>query len=196
MRPNPMLESRHAGIRCREQVGLTRNDDRREPGKVSFPRLHGEICGLLCAGWTPVEDGPRASRFPLPEEWGERELDFWLGQGPGLSRQLAGGQLDFALGLPDDEEAIGPRVEALAAWLSGFLSALGEAGPGFPRTDEGREVLRDLVEISRVEPPAVSSESDEADFLEVAEYVRMAIQFLYDERQGLPAPPDARGAPA
>ncbi len=112
-----------------------------------------------------------------------------------LAEQLAHGQLDFNLGLPDDEATLGSRIGALACWLGGFLSALGEAGAGFPKTREGHEVLRDLVEISRVEPPPEPAESDEQDFLEVTEYVRMAVQFLYDERWGSNAPPMTEEAP-
>ena len=170
----------------------------RESGQIPMHQLQGEVCGLLCAGWTPEENDPHASggsRSLASLEWGNSEWDFWRAQGPLWAQQLARGQLDFDLGLPDDEEALETRVKALACWVDGFLSTLGEVGSGFPRTGEGREVLRDLAEISRVAPPSAATENDERDFLEVAEYVRMAVQFLYDERRGATASPASEESP-
>ncbi len=177
---------------------MSNSDRPRESGRIPVHQLQGEVCGFLCAGWTPEENEPhasRGSRSPTPMEWGDSEWDFWRVQGSLWAQQLARGQLDFNLGLPDDEETLETRVKALACWLGGFLSTLGEVGSGFPKTREGREVLRDLVEISRVDPPPVATENDERDFLEVAEYVRMAVQFLYDERRGATAPPVSEESP-
>jgi uncharacterized protein YgfB (UPF0149 family) len=107
---------------------------------------------------------------------------------------LSDPDLGFSLLLPFDEEALGLRVDALAQWCQGFLYGLSTQ----PAVDlnhasaELREVVKDLVEISRAgvvsaqeqeeegaEPD--EEEADETAYAELTEYVRAAAQWVFLE---------------
>ena len=104
--------------------------------------------------------------------------------------------MGFSLLLPFDEEALGIRVDALAQWCQGFLYGLATQ-PAIDlnnASDALREVVRDLVEISRAgvisaeteedEEEGAESEEEEADetaYAELTEYVRAAAQWVFLE---------------
>ena len=60
-------------------------------------------------------------------------------------------EMGFALWLPDDDEPLEERTEALARWCSGFLAGLGSAGQLDALSSEAREAIGDLQEIARAE---------------------------------------------
>lgn len=100
-----------------------------------------------------------------------------------LSRVLAARQFAFQPWLPDDGEALEARVTALAAWVRGFVSGLGEAGARLRDGDaDTREMLADLETIARgAAVTEAGSEAEEAAFAELVEYLRLAVQNLYEE---------------
>lgn len=89
----------------------------------------------------------------------------------------------FRLLLPDDEIALFERLEALSAWCQGFLSGIGSSAglQGSKVMTEEKETISDLVEISQISPDVDESEENEAYFLEVSEYVRLAVFNLFDQ---------------
>ncbi|MHB1543747.1 MAG: UPF0149 family protein [Gammaproteobacteria bacterium] len=151
-------------------------------------QLYGEVVGFVCAGHlrpdADPDDGVTAFVRAVRDHfgWGARELDFWQATQVPLDRKLAQGFIDFELGLPADEVALGTRIEALSEWLSGFLPAFGWMDPRFPLSRESHEILEDLAEIRCAETPDEPGEDHEIAFVELVEYVRAAVQFLYDER--------------
>ncbi len=155
------------------------------PGSEPSHELRGEVFGLLCAGHPSGPDAILTGTVPDDLGWGASERRFWQIMQPGLDQRLAEGSLDFELGLPSDEVALRVRVEALCGWLSGFLSSFGWMDPMHLLSPESREALEDLAKIRCAEPPAESDEVLETAFAELVEYVRAAVQFLYDERHRL-----------
>jgi uncharacterized protein len=115
----------------------------------------------------------------------------------------------FGLLLPVDDEALGFRVDALAQWCQGFLYGL-STQPAIDLTHasaELREVVKDLVEISRagVAAPGESEdeeadseeEADETAYAELTEYVRAAAQWVFLEMHPrLAGEPGAAGSSA
>jgi uncharacterized protein YgfB (UPF0149 family) len=77
------------------------------------------------------------------------------------------------------------RVQALAEWCQGFLVGFGTGVKAneLEFSDEAQEVLRDLVEISKVDPDREETpeEEDEVALNELEEYVRTAVMMLYSE---------------
>ncbi len=144
---------------------------------------HGSLCGALCA----------QSRFSL-ESWLDElvrdaaQVNAWRGVFETVyseTRQALGGEaMHFEPLLPDDDQPLSGRTLALAAWCQGFLYGLGTSGvhsvadlPG----DVG-EIVQDLTEISHAsfstdEP----TETDEQAYAELVEFVRVAVQLIYDE---------------
>jgi uncharacterized protein YgfB (UPF0149 family) len=104
---------------------------------------------------------------------------------------------DFDLMLPDDDEPLEARVEALGVWCQGFVFgiAIGGIKEDTELPADSKELIKDIIEISRAgyvvdeeAELAVSEEGDEEDevaFMEVSEYVRMGILLIYEELQPL-----------
>ncbi|MES0328506.1 MAG: UPF0149 family protein, partial [Gammaproteobacteria bacterium] len=102
--------------------------------------------------------------------------------------------------LPEDDEDLMDRTEALANWCQGFVYGLAAGGisddtklPG-----DAQEILMDFVEISRagynigdddVIEVSETTEEDELAFVEVVEYVRTGVLLINEELQTLiPSP--------
>ena len=147
----------------------------------SAAEAHGLLAGLLCmdAGvqcgvWLGRALGPQADE-PQP---GERALLVRLFDE--TRRQLVDFDFSFAPLLPDDDCLLEERAIALGEWCRGFLLGLGYSAQGAGRPGECEEILRDFVEITRLDPQA-SGEADEAAYAELAEYVRVGVQVIQSQ---------------
>lgn len=154
--------------------GLTKAESVQTPSEA-----HGTLTGLLCidndtAGGHAVED--------VDSEMLDSALD-------ALREMTLNGLFDSELSfkplLPDDEDSLDDRVQALARWCAGFLYGLSVTGQFEPKqlSDESQELVDDLTELSRAD---LTSEDDEAgtaeaDYVELVEYVRVAVQTLFLE---------------
>lgn len=157
---------------------------------------HGALCGMLCAR-------------------GSTDLSEWMGhvlgeqeQGNVFSRDLASqltelhqstlGQMNdpyggFQLLLPDDDDELDERTEALGDWCLGFVYGLAAGGISEESElpEDTMELLLDFIEISRAgndlsEPDEDSDdEEDEQAFVEIVEYVRTGVLLINEELQPL-----------
>lgn len=99
-------------------------------------------------------------------------------------RQLAERQSEFMLLLPDDDDSVQVRAEAMGQWCEGFLHGLvsethgdqlRERLAGEPLSD----IIKDMLEITR---GAAGDEADDDNaFSELVEYLRVAAQLTYEE---------------
>jgi uncharacterized protein len=90
----------------------------------------------------------------------------------------------FDLMLPDDEQSLQQRTEALGSWCQGFLAGLGLGGVGDHHkslSGDAREFLNDLQEMSRIEPDPDNDEEAERAFAELVEYLRIGVLDLREE---------------
>lgn len=149
---------------------------------------HGTLCGLLCA-----------SAGDMPGAWIHNTLadaeDYHFGgrdDARALLEALHGwtegalkaGDMSLRLMLPEDAAAIEDRAAALAAWCNGFLYGLAIRGlqPVEELPEELREILTDFSEIGRAGVAAEEVEEvGETAIAELAEYVRVAAQLVYEE---------------
>jgi yecA family protein len=163
---------------------------------------HGSLCGLLCAtesvkgsAWVnQVLAGqlglPESEHAPLQNNADGEERTLLLILYKDTAIQLDDPEYGFSLLLPDDDQTLQSRVEALSRWCQGFLLGLSLGGvqeqTGMP--GDSHEVLRDFVEISRLgQGEGGDNEEDEAAFAEIVEYVRMAVLLVYEELRPLRA---------
>jgi hypothetical protein len=154
---------------------------------MSASEVHGLATGMLCInheadsnGWLKtILDADRLIREPSIEEQQELVTVF-LGTGELLKNE----DFIFDLFLPDDGESVAVRAAALSEWCQGFLygMAFGGLSDNVEWGEDGEGVLKDLMEISRLDPGS-SEEPDEQSFLELHEYVRVAVQILMAELQ-------------
>ena len=99
-------------------------------------------------------------------------------------QQFEASDFGFELLLPDDDQMLAQRAEALGSWCSGFLSGFGLATGkrGEKLSAEAQDGLRDLAQIAQIAADSdVDSDEDEADLMEVQEYVRMAAMLMFNE---------------
>jgi yecA family protein len=102
-------------------------------------------------------------------------------------RQLAERLSEFKPLLPDDETSMSDRTAALARWCEGFLHGLvsREHGADLKERLSAQplaDIIKDVLEITRATADEdADSESEEAAFVEIVEYVRVAAQLTYEE---------------
>lgn len=159
----------------------------RQLGAAGYPaELHGHLVGRLSAGsrldhgtWLDVAreviDGRGAP--------GEADRVLLLQLYDSSLAQLAGSGFDLQLLLPDDEAPIDQRTQALGQWCEGFLGGFGLGARERALSEEADSVLADFAAISQVQSDLEESEANEVDFMEVMEYVRMAVLMLFSECQ-------------
>ncbi len=146
--------------------------------------MHGLLCGLICArggadsrDYLPlVLDGPEAATGTL--------LDHLDGLAEESRRTLQGSDFEFDLLLPDDDDPLSVRFEALISWCQGFVLALLLDHP--QRTGalaaDAREAMESLMEISAGDPVVDEDEaSGERDLSEIIEHVRVSVQLVHDD---------------
>jgi uncharacterized protein YgfB (UPF0149 family) len=158
------------------------------PGAAS--EAHGALCGIACVvGATAPGLWLQEIRRESTDERGTPDAASYsvaaeLAQG--TCRELTEGDMSLVLLLPDDEESVGVRTEALAAWCAGFMRGLGEMAGRFDVNVMGneatREILQDFSEIARagVEPDDSEPEA-EAAYMELVEFVRVSVQLVFEE---------------
>jgi hypothetical protein len=162
---------------------------------VGAAEAHGVLCGLLCARPDgPVEDWLEEIVDPPPPgdllaESGHRLLRVLGGS---TRRQLLSGDFAFGLLLPADDQPLPVRAAALRDWSAGFLYGLGRFAALDTRrlSEDGRELVGDLAEVTRLDCARIGGERDEEAYAELVEYVRMGVLLLQEDLRALPA---ARG---
>ena len=166
-----------------------------ELGGGSHPsELHGLLCGLLAGGERPgVEAWQRQVGSMLTDEpLDEVSLELFARMYEQARTQLEQGDFGIQVLLPDDDESMEQRTEALGLWCHGFLSGFGESAANKKLSEEMNGILHDFSEIAQIQE---SDDSDETErfFLEVSEYVRMALLNVFADMN---ADDEAAPAPA
>lgn len=154
-------------------------------GAVCGPaELHGMLCGVLCTG--QEQDASRwaadaYSFLDLLEDTNDNEVRsaleaFYQVTQTTLKEQTYALQLM----LPDDAVPLPDRSAALARWCQGFLYGFGSGGEGIALKlhEDAQDALRDIAAIAQLEQNQ-ASEEDEALFVDLVEYVRLAVFDIY-----------------
>lgn len=147
---------------------------------ISASEYHGHLVGRLVgghefgsgAGLRIVADLVSQSVSDIEPDrlWWEQSLEQIL-------TQLRADNYAFQLALPSDDRVLSDRLEGLADWCSGFLNGIGctmsdATAKALFKSDDG---LADLVEISNLQTTAEDTDENEALYVELVEYVRLAV---------------------
>jgi len=100
------------------------------------------------------------------------------------AQQLADINFSFQLLLPNDEISLTERSTTIRTWCQGLISGLGEGGIKFESTyaKELQEIVSDLTAIAQVDTQSIAhTEEEEASFMELSEYVRIAAITIYTD---------------
>ncbi len=156
-------------------------------GTLNSPsELHGLLCGKLAGGASLTEvnwllDAVEFLDFiAAPDE----SVRIALSKLYHSTQEQLQGAFGLKLMLPDDDSLLSERARALSEWCHGFLSGFGSVDHQGKRqiSEEAAEMLQDIANIVQIQVDDEEDEpSAEADYMEVTEYVRVAVSNLYDE---------------
>ncbi|GGY73814.1 hypothetical protein GCM10007071_21420 [Marinobacter zhanjiangensis] len=155
--------------------------------------LHGGLCGRLAAGarldqpqWFEVvceHIGIAPETLEQGEDLPAELPEFMDDVYRQTLEQLSAADMAFQPLLPEDDYAFEQRLQALAAWVRGFLEgmalAAGEKLGEAP--DEIRELIEDMVAISQVEEADDGDETAEVQLNDITEYVRLGVISVFTE---------------
>jgi uncharacterized protein len=148
---------------------------------------HGLMCGVICA--TRDENNPEWEKLVLGNKKNQAAKNILRQLYISSHSQISHFALEFTLVLPDDAVDINERAEALGIWCQGFLVGLqqGTLTLSDKAEPEAAEALHDIAEIAQVSYGDIASaEEDETAYVELVEYVRLAVLMLYHEFRNLP----------
>jgi hypothetical protein len=149
--------------------------------KLHASQVHGLICGILCgnpkstAAWEELVTGGKET--PKTHELLQLLYDT-------SAQQLDEFLFETQLILPLDDEALPQRAEALTLWCQGFLTGLKLVQVQIVdrEASEVTEAINDIIEIAKMNyDEVVASEEDEAAYVELVEYVRVAVILIYQD---------------
>ena len=163
--------------------------------KLHPSQVHGLICGMLCgnssqtASWESLVTGGGKESAMIHET-----LQALY---EGTSIQLGEFLFELQLILPEDDEELPVRAEALTLWCQGMLTGLKIAQ--VPLVDREpsdlTEAINDFVEIAKMNyEEVVSSEEDEEAYTELVEFVRMGVILIYQDLHEGEVPANATGS--
>jgi uncharacterized protein YgfB (UPF0149 family) len=149
--------------------------------KLHPSQVHGLICGILSgnpnssAAWEELVTGGEetAQTHGLLQALFDASL-----------KQLEDFLFEFQLILPPDEDGLTIRAEALTLWCQGYLTGLKLAQVQIIGREPGdiTEAINDMIEIAKMNfEEVVASDEDEAAYIELVEYVRMAVILVYQD---------------
>ncbi len=149
---------------------------------VSAAEAHGMATAILCTDETVPCTGWLAEILADTDSINEQQqllLSGWFEQNRKL---LMDDGFVFTLFLPDDDAPLPTRAQALKDWCQGFIYGIGLNYTKTELAGESREILKDIIEFSKLEA-SVESEEDEAALVEILEYLRAAILLLKETLQ-------------
>lgn len=156
-------------------------------GTLNSPsELHGLLCGKFAGGASLSEinwllDAVEFLDFiAAPDE----SVRLALSKLYHTTQDQLQGAFGLKLMLPDDDALLGERARALSEWCHGFLTGFGSVEHQGKReiSEEAAEMLQDIANIVQIQVDDEEDEqSAETDYMEVTEYVRVAVNNLYDE---------------
>ncbi|NNM62853.1 MAG: UPF0149 family protein [Steroidobacteraceae bacterium] len=145
---------------------------------------HGSLCGALCST-APYRIQDWVNEI-LPDHAALSEESAAI-----LERVFTATTMSFVEQgmafeplLPDDEQPLTGRANALALWCTGFLYGLGAGHISDLEALGGEvgEIVRDFTEISRATgDDADADESNEQAYAELVEFIRVAAQVVFEE---------------
>ena len=154
---------------------------------ISGSELHGVMCGYLCAGATNEGEAYLRALITNKNDPDLRRAALALFGVYAISQQQMGSfDFQFQLLLPDENDPLAERAQALSEWCEGFTQGITLAGIDYNQLQEedAQEALQHLTEFAQLDYHALQiEEEDEHALMEVSEYARMAVLHIHVDLQ-------------
>jgi len=158
-------------------------------GAINHPsELHGLLVGRLSGGKRPTKaqwQNEVIEHMGVELQGDEQDLNPQLLAeiADETLSQLQSSSFEFELLLPDDDYSLPERIESLGSWVRGYLEGIAlSAGSNLMQLNaELQELLRDLVAITQIDEDVEENEDGEKEWMEIAEFVRIAVLTLFAE---------------
>lgn len=154
---------------------------------VDPAEAQGIICGIVCASGSGNADAwlneivGEEELNNLTQRQNHEQLKSWHNS---VAEQILSDNFDVQLMLPDDEDALADRIDALSDWCQGFLFGLSMCGirevEKLPK--DAKEIMLDILQISNAGyDKNDDDEQNEAAYMEIVEYLRVGILIILNE---------------
>lgn len=156
---------------------------------IGGAEFHGTFCALMCTR-APVDCHAWVDEIVirgLPDDsTGDSLWRECLAEIGDLTRiAFEGGECDLEILLPDDDQPMAVRSQALVDWCCGFLYGFGllPAAVLEALSTDAREVIDDILEFTHmdVSPETEDAQIAEKSYVELVEYLRVGTLLLYEE---------------
>lgn len=150
---------------------------------VEAAELHGSLCGYLSGGGQNLSRDNWLAVMLVDDEAARVDADSLLDRIYRVTtQQLESPDFGFDMLLPDGEQPVDERGEALLAWCRGFLGGFGLAADASPPlSEESQDALNDMSRIASSDLSYDDPESDEDALEEVSEFIRVAALLLHSD---------------
>lgn len=148
--------------------------------------IHGMMTGLLCieekeavVSWKRLYQAIGCLQDPVSAIYKLFEKLFSC-----TLSELKNFESNLNLILPSDEQPLALRLEALADWCEGFIDGikLTDINPELLlQNPTVKEVLSDFVQIKEVSSAAIESDSNENNYMQLVEFVRVGALLIHAE---------------
>ncbi len=148
----------------------------------SAAEVHGIACALLCLDATSDASDWMNEAISKDADLLEDDKLLLINLFEHTKSLLESNELLFDLFLPEDDESIEDRAIAVTQWCEGFLFGMGRIQSDSKWPEEIDEVLKDVVELTKMETSA-EDEDEEAEnaLMEVQEYLRASVMLIFAE---------------
>ncbi|MEE9351997.1 MAG: UPF0149 family protein [Thiotrichaceae bacterium] len=162
---------------------------RRADCQYCAAEIQGVACGLLAVNLNADDELWLGQVFQDrdPQNHLQQDISIELKRYiQGLRTQMQDSNLEFGLLLPNDEEDLRDRVDAMQEWTQGFLLGVSLAGlkdfSALP--DDSKELMDDFIEITKAgEFDTDELEESEDAYWHIVEYLRMGVLLISEELQ-------------
>lgn len=148
---------------------------------LTAAEIHGLLTGFICgavrdSSWKTLLHDLTNEGLAFPKSLSDSLEELYHI----THEQLDDSVFNFSMLLPQENESVFLRADALAGWVNHFLLGLGVAQPKLSDHKELIEVITDLRNIGALGYEEDENQEELEDALEeVTEYVKVAIQLCY-----------------
>ena len=163
---------------------------------LSVSEYHGHLIGRMVGGQqisgvTGMQIIADLTAAPVPRL--AEEADYWKQHMHEVVAHFEADNYGFHPLLPDDERPLEERLFGIAHWCTGFLNGIGsaldqQATKALLKDDDTIDVF---TEITNIDLNASDTNENEAMYIELVEYVRLAVLNMHENLKEVLLKPDS-----